>query len=60
MRTPQAMIEGWLRHWRTMSIVLRTARVFHSDPPMCCQPGISVMTSKPISSQRSMKWCDWG
>ena len=34
--------------------------LFHFSSPICCQPGISSRTSRPISSQRSRKWRDWG
>ena len=49
MRTPQRMMEGWFQSRRIMRPTLSMATCFHFSSPMCCQPGISSSTSRPIS-----------
>ena len=60
MRTPQRTMEGWFQSRRIMRPTLSIAICCQASSPMCCQPGISSRTSRPISSQRSRKCGDCG
>ena len=57
--TPQKML-GWLRHWHTISRQFCKACAFQLSSPMYRQPGISVNTSRPSSSQASRNAGLWG